>query len=38
MTPTERWTISAKMGYVNVYPDGHVRGGRLFKRKLRVRA
>lgn len=37
MTPTERWKLSAKSGYVNVYPDGHVRGGRRFERKLRVR-
>ena len=36
-TPTERWTITAKRGYVNVYPDGHVRGGRQFARKFRVR-
>ena len=35
-TPTERWEISRKSGYLNVYPDGHVRGRAPYARKLRI--
>ena len=35
-TLTERWEISRKSGYLNVYPDGHVRGRVPYARKLHV--
>ena len=33
-TPTERWKICRKSGYVNVYPDGHVRGRDPYAQRL----